>query len=69
MKAKQYSSSFQMHEQRGTFNGIDTCSITSYHNFAINSILLRECMLRSIENRADINGLLNTLVKDGVIPK
>ena len=26
-------------------------------------------MLRSIENRADINGLLNTLVKDGVIPK
>ena len=69
MKAKQYSSSFQMHEQRGTFNGIDTCSITSYHNFAINSILLRECMLRSVENRADINALLNTLVKDGVIPK
>ena len=24
MKASQYSTSFQMHEQRGTFNGIDT---------------------------------------------
>ena len=29
MKACAYSNSFQMHEQRGTFNGIDTCNIAS----------------------------------------
>ena len=27
-KAQIYSNSFQMHEQRGNFNGIDTCNIT-----------------------------------------
>ena len=28
MKAQKYSNTFQMHKQRGNFNGIDTCSIT-----------------------------------------
>ena len=29
-KAQKYSNSFQMHEQRENFNGIDTCNITQY---------------------------------------
>ena len=40
MKACKYSNSFQMHEQRGTFNGIDTCNVTSYGRFDFCSKIL-----------------------------
>ena len=33
-----YSTSFQMHEQRGSFSGIDTCSITNVGKFDFTSI-------------------------------
>ena len=42
MKAQKYSNNFQMQEQRGSFNGIDTCNVTQYLNFKLQSILLEE---------------------------
>ena len=33
LKSCAYSNSYQMHEQRGTFNGTDTCSIANYGRF------------------------------------
>ena len=58
LKASKYSNTYQMHEQRGNFNGIDTCSLTQYRNFKLLSFLLQENELRSIKGRADINALL-----------
>ena len=56
-----------MHEQRGNFNGIDTCSLTQYRNFKLLSFLLQENELRSLKGRADINALLTQLVKEKVL--
>ena len=58
-----------MHEQRGSFNGIDTCNLTSYRNFSFRSKLLSDCESRYICNRPDINSLLNQLVDEKVISK
>ena len=56
-----------MHEQRGSFNGIDTCNITSFRNFSFRSKLLSDCESRSILNRPDINALLHQLVEEKAI--
>ena len=66
-KAQKYSNTYQMHEQRGNFNGIDTCSLTQYRNFKLLSFLLQENELRSLKGRADINALLTQLVKEKVL--
>ena len=58
-----------MHEQRGTFNGIDTCNITSCRNFNFRSVLLRNAEARSIINRSDINALLSQMVEEGTMSK
>ena len=58
-----------MHEQRGTFNGIDTCNITSYCTFNFRSVLLRNAEARSIINRPDINALLSQMVEEGTMSK
>ena len=58
-----------MHEQRGTFNGIDTCKITSHRNFNFRSVLLRNAEIRSIINRPDINALLSHIVEEGTMSK
>ena len=68
MKAQKYSNSFQLHEQRGSFNGIDTCSVTNYHNFALQSLLLGQYESRSIKNRPDINSMLTQLCKEKQLP-
>ena len=34
-KAQQYSNTYQMFEQRGNFNGVDTCSMTQFCNFKL----------------------------------
>ena len=39
-KAAMYSNSYQMHEQKGTFQEIDTCDICNYGDFSFSSILL-----------------------------
>ena len=67
MKASKYSTSFQMFQQTGTFNGIDTCSATSYGNFDFSSKLSAEAQARSISNRPDINAHLSRLRKEKVI--
>ena len=69
IQKSKYSIGFQMHEQRGSFNGIDTCNITSYRDFSFRSKLLSDCEARSILNRPDINSLLNQLVDEDVITK
>ena len=63
-KANKYSNTYKMHEQRGNFNGIDTCSITQYRKFKLLSYLLHENELRSLKGRADINALLTQLVQE-----
>ena len=68
MKAQLYSNTFQMQEQRGNFNGIDTCSVTQYRNFKLLSYLLQENESRSIRGRPDINALLDEFVKESLIP-
>ena len=64
MKAKKFSNTYQMHEQRGSFQGIDTCDVTDYGNFGICSVLLEESESRSIMHRPDINSLLDRLGND-----
>ena len=63
-KANAYSNTYIMHEQRGNFNGIDTCSITQYRKFKLLSYLLQENELRSLKGRPDINALLSQLVEE-----
>ena len=64
LKASTYSISYQMHEQRGTFNGIDTCNITNYGRFDFCSKITHDNECRSIGNRPDINSLLNKLCNE-----
>ena len=61
MKKGYFSNTYQMHEQRGSFQGIDTCNVTKYGNFNHNSYLLHESELLYIANRPDIISLLNDL--------
>ena len=67
MKAQKYSNCFQMMEQRGNFNGIDTCNVTQYRDFQLLSVLLEEYESRSIIGRPDINALLDQFVHEGQI--
>ena len=56
-----------MHEQRGSFQGIDTCDVTDFGDFSFCSVLLDESESRSIINRPDINSLLDNLEQDGLM--
>jgi hypothetical protein len=69
IKASKYSIGFQMFQQSGSFNGIDTCSATSYGKFDFNSKLIRESEARSITNRPDINFHLSKLREENIISK
>ena len=69
MSTKYYSNTFQMHEQRANFNGIDTCNISSYRKFDFVSSLLTELESVAIMNRPDINSLLNQLVDERILSK
>ena len=69
MKASKYCIKFQMHEQRGSFQGIDTCDVVMFGNFSFTSFLLDQSESRSIKYRPDINALLDTLYKDGRVSK
>ena len=66
IRPKAYSTEFQMCEQRGTFSGIDTFSVTEYGRFDSCSLLLSECEARTITCRPDINALLSQLVQKKV---
>ena len=56
-----------MMEQRGNFNGIDTCNVTQYRDFKLLSVLLEEYESRSICGRPDINALLDQFVHENQI--
>ena len=58
-----------MHEQRGSFNGIDTCNVSTYRKFDFRSTLLSEYEARAIINRPDINALLNQLIEEKSLSK
>lgn len=63
MKASKYSNTYQMHEQRGSFQGIDTCNVTTLADFAHESHLLRQFENLYVAQRPDIVSLLSELVK------
>ena len=69
MSKKNYSNAFQMHEQQGSFIGIDTCNITSYRKFNFQLSLLTHSESTTILNRPDINSLLNQLIEEKIISK
>ena len=58
-----------MHEQRGCFNGVETCNISTYRKFNYNSQLQTYLESCAIINRPDINALLNQLVEERIISK
>ena len=64
MRTTTYSTQFQLCEQRGSFAGIDTFSMTDFQNMEINSTLLAHYESLSIVHRKDINSLLTKLVEE-----
>ena len=56
-----------MFEQRGHFNGLDTCNHVEFGNFEKRSLLRFQNEDRSIQNCYDINAHLDTLCKHNVI--
>ena len=69
MKTSKYSTTYQMHEQRGSFQGIDTCDVTNFGDFSFNSVFLDESESVSIANRPDVNSLLNRLEQSNFLCK
>ena len=69
MRKTKYSTQFELFEQKGTFNGIDTFGLTDYQNMAIPSELLAHYESLSIYHRRDTNALLNKLVEEKKIGK
>ena len=56
-----------MHEQRGCYQGIDTCSLTTFHDFSYWSHLLHQSECLSISNRSDIVSLLHKLERKSML--
>ena len=69
MKANTFSNTYQIHEQRGSFQGIDTCDVCCVGGFSFPSIILDESESRTIINRPDINVRLDKLSKDKSLTK
>jgi hypothetical protein len=64
MKRTKYSTQFELFEQKGTFNGIDTFGLTDFQDMSISSELLAHYESLSIYHRKDINSLLTKMVKE-----
>lgn len=62
-----YSNSYQTQEQRGSFNGIDTCNITNFGDFSYCSKLMDESESRAITHIPDINALLSNHPKSHIL--
>lgn len=69
VKKSKFSTTYQMHEQRGSFNGIDTCSVTLFGKYNFQSTLSAINDARAMSQRPDIHGHLETLVKENIITK
>lgn len=68
MRVQKYSISFQMHEMRGSFAGLDTLSLGRYRRFDFRSLLTLETESIALRGRKDVRGLLMRLWKSGKIP-
>ena len=68
LKASKYSNAYQMHEQRGCFQGIDTCSIQKYGDFSYKEPILEENEALSLNQRDDLKELLSILEENKVLP-
>ena len=55
-----------MHEQRGSFQGVDTHDLRKYGDFCFCLVLLDESESRTIAYRPDINALLTKLKKENI---
>ena len=66
MKRTQYCTQYQLHEQRGTFNGIDTFGLTDHRRFNFTSRLIGESESRAIVNRSDVHSLITQLAEEKV---
>ena len=69
MQAKKYCTTYQMHRQKGCYQGIDTCDITSVKDFSKSDVVLQEFQCRSINNRNDINALLTQFHDEDIFSK
>ena len=56
-KKGHFSNTYQMYEQQGSFQGVDTCNVTKYRNFNHKLYLLHESELLYIANCPDIISL------------
>ena len=57
-----------MHEQRGSFQGVDTCDVTNIGDFSFTSFFLDQSESLSIANKIDINALLTRLGEKQLLP-
>lgn len=64
MKWTRYLTQFQLFEQKGTFNGIDTFSLTDFQDMQISSELLAHYESLAIVHRLDTNALLSKITED-----
>jgi len=68
MKAKAYSTTFQMHEMRGSYLGLDTMSLADYGRYDFQSIIAKQNELLSYAGRMDVRGLMRRHAATGIIP-
>jgi hypothetical protein len=68
MRVQKYSISFQMHEMRGSFAGLDTLSLGRYQRFDFRSLLTLETESVALRCRKDVRGLVTRLFISGKIP-
>ena len=69
MKNSTYSNQFQMHEHRGTFNGLDSFSITYFHCFDFILKLSADSEAMSLMNCMNINAPFTQLTEEKAIGK
>ena len=67
MKASKYCTTFQMHEKRGSFQGVDTYDLRKNSDFSFCSVLLDRSESRSIAFRPDINSLISKHTKENIL--
>jgi hypothetical protein len=68
MQARAYSNSYQMHEMRGCYSGIDTLDVTDLGRYDVTSKLRNNNQRLTILGRKDIRGLLTRQMRNGLIP-
>jgi hypothetical protein len=68
MKAHAYSTSYQMHEMRGSYGGLDTLSVTNIGRYDVPSTIRDMSERVAIAGRKDIRGLVTGRASEGIIP-